>query len=108
MTVKKLDQQSFPSHLADNDVVIAKFGAAWCGPCKAMAPMLDKSAQDFTDISFVEIDVEESPNLAAQFNVRALPTLIAWKGGQIQWAKIGLPNPADLKKDLSKLSGLAA
>lgn len=104
MSVKKLNQQSFPSHMASHDVVVVKFGAQWCGPCRAMAPMLEKSAQEFPGISIVEVDVEESPNLAAQFNVRALPTLVAWKDGQVQWAKIGLPNPADLRKDLAKLA----
>lgn len=105
MNVQKLDQQSFPTHVATNEVVVAKFGAKWCGPCKAMAPMLEKNAQEFPGVSIVEIDVEESPSLAAQFNVRALPTLVAWKDGQIQWVKVGLPNQADLRKDLAKLAG---
>jgi thioredoxin 1 len=103
MSVPTIDQQSFPAHIASNDIVVVKFGAAWCGPCKAMAPMLEKSSSEFPGISIVEVDVDKSPHLAAQFNVRSLPTLVAWKGGQLQWAKIGLPNPAELRRNLEAL-----
>ena len=103
MTIKKLDQQSFHSHISSNDVVVVKFGATWCGPCKTIEPMLEKLSQEFIDISFTEIDVEESPGVALEFNVRSLPTIMAWKNGEIQWTKIGVPNLADLKKDLLKI-----
>ena len=63
MTVKKLNQQSFDTHLEENDVIIVKFSAAWCGPCKAMEPMLDELSKEFNNISFVEIDVASPLNL---------------------------------------------
>lgn len=103
MSVQVLDQQSFPAHLASHDIVVVKFGAVWCGPCKAMAPMLEKSAQEFPAISIVEVDVDKSPTLAAQFNIRGLPTLVAWKNGKVMWAKVGLPQPAVLRNDLAAL-----
>lgn len=103
MSVPVLDQQSFPTHLAANKITVVKFGAVWCGPCKAMAPMLEKFASEFPGVSIVEVDVDKSPALAAQFNIRSLPTLVAWKNGTIMWAKVGLPPQAALRADLTAL-----
>ena len=101
-----LDQLSFPAHLADHPTTVVKFGAPWCGPCKAMAPMLERAADEFKDqgISIVEVDVDKSPHLAAQFSVRSLPTLIGWKDGVVQWTKIGLPNANDLRSAIGQLA----
>jgi len=103
MNVKVLDQQSFPGHLAEHDLVVVKFGAVWCGPCKAMAPMLEKAAEEFPGISVVEVDVDKSPALAAQFNIRSLPTVVAFKKGQVMWGKVGLPPQSAFRKDLTEL-----
>ena len=74
----------------DNDVlkhdgpVIVDFWAEWCGPCKALAPVLDELAQEYDGrVKVVKVNVDESPGTPQQYNVRGIPTLIAFKGGEV-------------------------
>lgn len=105
MSVQPLNQANFNNHIASNDVVLVKFGAPWCGPCKALGPLLDKASLEYPGVSFVDINVDESPMLAAQYGVRSVPTLMAWKNKTLVWTKIGLPASSDLKKSLDELAG---
>ena len=99
--MKTITQNDFPSLLGSHKKVVVKFSAPWCGPCKALTPMLEKVSGDFLDIQFVEVNVDESPALAAQFNVRSIPTMVGFVNATPEWVKIGLPSGEDLKKTLS-------
>jgi len=85
--------------------VVADFYATWCGPCRQLSPMLDKLAGGYADkIKFVKINVDESPGLAQNFQVQAIPTLIFFKDGKVADRLTGLPDEADLKARLDKIS----
>ena len=87
--------------------VVADFYATWCGPCRELAPMLDKQAAGYTDkIKFVKINVDESPGLAQNFQVQAIPTVIFFKDGKVADRITGLPEQADLKLKLDLLAGV--
>lgn len=86
-----------------NPIVIAKFSAQWCGPCKALVPLIEKLSADFPQVTFVDIDVDQAPLLAAKFQIRSVPTLMAWKGGVNQWTKIGVPSSSDFIKAIQSL-----
>jgi len=63
--------------------VLVDFWATWCGPCRALAPTLEKLSQDYAGkIKFCKVDVDHNPNNAAQYGVRSIPTLILFNGGQ--------------------------
>ena len=83
--------------------VVADFYATWCGPCRMLSPMLDKLAGGYTDkIKFVKINVDESPGLAQNFSVQAIPTLIFFKDGKVADRITGLSDEANLKAALDK------
>ena len=85
--------------------LVADFYATWCGPCRMLSPMLDKLAGGYADkIKFVKINVDESPGLAQNFQVQAIPTLIFFKDGKVADRLTGLPDEADLKARLDKFS----
>lgn len=63
-------------------LVILKFTATWCGPCKRVAPEIDKFVDLYPDIQFYAVDIDEAEELANQFNVRSVPTFIALRDGQ--------------------------
>jgi thioredoxin len=85
--------------------VVADFYATWCEPCRMLSPMLDKLAGGYADkIKFVKINVDESPGLAQNFQVQAIPTLIFFKDGKVADRFTGLPDEADLKARLDKFS----
>ena len=69
--------------------VVVDFWAEWCGPCKAFAPVMEEVANETPAVKFVKMNVDESPNTPGKFNIRGIPTLIAFKGGKAVATKVG-------------------
>ncbi len=85
--------------------VVVDFYATWCGPCRQLSPLLDKLATPLTDkIKFVKVNVDESPGLAQNFAVSAIPTLLLFKNGKVADRITGLSSEADLKAKLENLA----
>lgn len=69
---------------------VTRFSASWCGPCKALAPEFKKLEEEFTDIKFITVDVEEKPMVAQLYEIRNVPTVIIEKNNEIVNRLVGL------------------
>ena len=86
--------------------VLVKFEAEWCGPCKAMKPMIDELAEEYGDkLTIATVDIDQNNQTPFKFGVRGVPTVLLFKAGQVVAQKVGLPRKADLVSLIdSKLS----
>ena len=76
---------NFKEVLANNTVVVVDFGAAWCGPCKSLQPVIDKIATAYEGRAAVgKIDIEESPETTEEFAIRSVPTILFFKNGEME------------------------
>lgn len=100
----------FESEVLDADApVLVDFYATWCPPCRMIAPVLDQLAGEFAGrVKIVKVNIDESPELAEQLLVNAVPTLVAFAGGRVVDRIEGALPAAALRARLSRLAGSAA
>lgn len=88
--IKKLNSENFAHEVIDNDgKVLVDFYADWCGPCKMVAPILEKIAREHGEITVGKVNVDDCPELAIRYRVASIPTLIVFDKGAVSALKIG-------------------
>ncbi len=88
--VKKVDTTNFDAEvLKSENVVLVDFYADWCGPCKMVAPILDEISNENADIKVCKVNVDEASELAQQYGVASIPTLIVFKNGEVANKNVG-------------------
>ncbi|HUN12128.1 MAG TPA: thioredoxin [Rhabdaerophilum sp.] len=92
--------KSFAADVLQSAVpVVVDFWAPWCGPCKMIAPALDEIAGEMAGkVKVVKVNVDENQEVAAQFGIRSIPTLMVFKGGKLAATKVGAGSKSDLSK----------
>ena len=90
MAVITITKENFQSEVVQSDKpVLLDFWATWCGPCRMVSPIVDQIADERSDIKVGKINVDEQPELAQQFRIISIPTLVVMKDGQIANKAVG-------------------
>lgn len=100
---KEINLQNFEATVDSNPIVILDFWAEWCGPCKTFGPIFDHMAETHTDVFFGKVNTEESKDLAEAFQIRSIPTLMAFIKGELVFEQAGLVPPQIFEQLIGKL-----
>lgn len=90
MSAININKNNFRNEVLDSEKpVLLDFWASWCGPCRMVSPIVDAIAAERGDIKVGKVNVDEQPELAAQFGVMSIPTLVVMKGGKVANQMVG-------------------
>lgn len=103
--VLQITDEQFQSEVLDfQGLVLVDFWAPWCGPCKQIGPVLDEISLENTNVKIVKINVDDNPEVASEFGIRSIPTLILFKNGEKVETKLGALSKAALTEWINSSS----
>ena len=96
--IQDVSDQSFEQEVLQSDKpVLVDYWAEWCGPCKAIAPILDEIAEDYGDrLTVARLNIDENPDTPPRYGIRGIPTLMLFKDGNVEATKVGAVSKSQL------------
>ena len=99
MSTIKVTDTDFQETLQNNDLVLVDFWAPWCGPCRAVAPVLEEIANENSNVVIAKMNTDENPNTASQHGIMSIQTMMIFKNGELVDRLVGaLPKPSIMEK----------
>ena len=86
----ELNDKNFEEAVKSNKTLIVDFWATWCGPCRALGPIMESVSKDYPEVSFAKVDVDNNPDLFAKFKISSIPFVVKIKDGNVVDSFLGL------------------
>ena len=107
MSLLQLNDDNFSNEVLESDLpVLVDFYATWCGPCKALTPIVEKLAGEYVGkLKVAKLNIDEAPGAPSQFSVRAVPTIVFFRDGAAVQTMVGLRREDELRKTIDSVIG---
>ena len=106
MATRNLTYDNFESTVVENSIVVVDFWASWCGPCRAFAPVFERSAEVHPDVVHATVDTQSERDLAATLEIRSIPTVMAFRDGVLVFSRAGAMPSAALEDLIVRVKAL--
>ncbi len=106
MATIELNNDNFQSVVTGNDIVVVDFWAPWCGPCRGFAPVFEAASEKHADVVFAKLNTEDVPEVAQEFAIRAIPTLMVFRENVILFSQPGAMQGGQLEQLVNEVRTL--
>ena len=86
----ELNDKNFEEAVSTHDTLIVDFWATWCGPCRALGPIMEEVSKNYPNVTFAKVDVDSNPDLCAKFKISSIPFVVKIKNGEVVDSFLGL------------------
>ena len=101
--IQQLNNSNFQPTISTNEVVLVDFYADWCGPCKVLSPIIEQTKSDLgEEATVLKVNIDNNVDVARQYQIRSIPTLLLFKEGNVVWRQNGVPNKELIVESVKK------
>lgn len=97
MKVEEINENNFKEKISEKGKILVDCYANWCGPCKMLSPVIDKIAEENTSCKFYKLDVDEAEQIAEEYGIMSIPTLLIFEDGKLTNTSVGLKPKSEIE-----------